>query len=67
MKYASWLIAIILCTAFSRDGFSQVKERLTKEEVEKQLPPLTEIVQHIEMTDGQRKQYQQQLLRFRRA
>lgn len=39
--------------------------RRTKEEVEKQLPPLTEIVQHIEMTDSQRKQYQKQLLLFR--
>ena len=39
--------------------------RRTKQEVEKELPPLTEVVQHVEMTELQRQIYQQWLDRFR--
>ncbi len=40
--------------------------RRTKEEVEKQLPPLTEIVQLVEMTDEQRQMYQDFVEAYRR-
>ncbi len=39
--------------------------RRTKEEVETQLPPLTEIVQYIEMTDEQRQAYERWLQHYR--
>ncbi len=39
--------------------------RRTKEEVETQLPPLTEIVQHIEMTEKQRQAYEKWLGYYR--
>ncbi len=39
--------------------------RRTKEEVETQLPPLTEIVQYVEMTDSQRDIYQKWLAFYR--
>ena len=39
--------------------------RRTKEEVETQLPPLTEIVQHIEMTERQRQAYEKWLGYYR--
>ena len=39
--------------------------RRTKEEVETQLPPLTEIVQHIDMTDKQRQAYDKWLDHYR--
>lgn len=39
--------------------------RRTKEEVETQLPPLTEIVQHIEMTEKQRQAYEKWLNYYR--
>jgi len=39
--------------------------RRTKEEVEKELPPLTEIVQYVDMTDSQRKTYNQWLSHYR--
>ena len=40
--------------------------RRTKEEVEKQLPPLTEIVQLVEMTDAQREMYRNVVEAYRR-
>ena len=39
--------------------------RRTKEEVETQLPPLTEIVQHIDMTESQREAYDKWLSYYR--
>lgn len=39
--------------------------RRTKQEVEKQLPPLTEIIHHVEMTESQRQLYQKWLRYYR--
>lgn len=39
--------------------------RRTKEEVERELPPLTEIVQYIEMSESQKETYESSVRRFR--